>query len=105
MVHDRPDVFAGPASPDQIAVAFDDERLVSDAGLLLPASLAGRLEIERLVNDTVHLGAGVPGAAHQGEQTTAVQRPGGVRSSPRRACPRSPHRQHRRRDPSRHLIV
>jgi hypothetical protein len=75
MVHDRPDVFAGPASPDQIAVAFDDERLVSDAGLLLPASLADRLEIERLVNDTVHLGAGVPGAAHQGEQTPRSKGP------------------------------
>ena len=55
MVHDQADVFRGPASPDTVAVAFDDERLVSDAGLLLPASLAGRLGIERLVNDTVDL--------------------------------------------------
>ena len=68
MVHDRADVLEGPRSPDQITVAFDDERLVSDAGLLLPASLAGRLGIERLVNDTVHLGAGVPGAALPGRK-------------------------------------
>jgi hypothetical protein len=29
--------------PNQITVAFDDERLVADAGLLLPATLALRL--------------------------------------------------------------
>jgi Transposase DDE domain group 1 len=72
MVHDRADVLEGPTSPDQIAVAFDDERLVSDAGLLLPASLAGRLGIEELVNDTVHLGAGVPGAALPGRKVMTL---------------------------------
>ena len=27
-------------NPDEITVAFDDERLVADAGLMLPATLA-----------------------------------------------------------------
>jgi len=40
---------------DSLRVAFDDERLVSDAGLMLPASLAGRLGVEALVNETVDL--------------------------------------------------
>jgi hypothetical protein len=35
MVHDHTDVIDGPASLDQIAVRFDEQRLVSDAGLLL----------------------------------------------------------------------
>jgi hypothetical protein len=37
MVHD---------SPDRLAVAFDDERVVANAGVMLPALLAGRLGIE-----------------------------------------------------------
>jgi hypothetical protein len=72
MVHDQADVITGPASPDQVAVVFDEERLVSDAGLLLTASLAGRLGIERLVNDTVLLGAGVPGAAMPGRKVMTL---------------------------------
>jgi hypothetical protein len=51
MVHDQPDVIEGPATLDQIAVRFDEQRLVSDAGLLLSGSLAERLGVERLVND------------------------------------------------------
>lgn len=44
-------------APDQVAVAFDDERLVADAGIVLPAALAGRLGIEALVDQTVDLGS------------------------------------------------
>ena len=47
---------------DSLRVAFDDERLVSDAGLLLPASLAGRLGVEALVNETVDLSGRTGGA-------------------------------------------
>jgi hypothetical protein len=72
MVHDQSDVFEGPASLDQIAVAFDEQRLVSDAGLLLSASLAGRLGIERVVNDSVWLGYGVPGAALPGRKVMSL---------------------------------
>ena len=43
MVHDQPDVIQAPATLDQIAVRFDEQRLVSDAGLLLTAALAERL--------------------------------------------------------------
>jgi len=39
MVHDRTDVIEGPGTLDQIAVRFDEQRLVSDAGLLLTGSL------------------------------------------------------------------
>ena len=31
------------SDPDRIDIAFDDDRLVDHAGLLLPATLAGRL--------------------------------------------------------------
>ena len=57
---------------DSVGVVFDDERLVSDAGLLLPATLAGRLGIERLVNDTVRLGEFVPGAALPGRKVLSL---------------------------------
>jgi Transposase DDE domain group 1 len=72
MVHDQADVIQGPASVDQIAVVFDEQRLVSDAGLLLTASLAGRLGIERVVNDSVWLGHGVPGAAMPGRKVMSL---------------------------------
>ncbi len=36
-------------------VAFDDERVVSDAGIALAATLAGRLGIEGLVERFVRL--------------------------------------------------
>jgi len=49
MVHD---------SPDRFVVAFDDERVVANAGVMLPALLAGRLGIESLVDRTVELGDG-----------------------------------------------
>ena len=41
MVHDAADRFV---------VAFDDERVVANAGVLLPALLASRLGIEELVD-------------------------------------------------------
>ena len=47
---------------DPLAVEFDDERAVANAGLLLPASLAGRLGIEALVNETVDLSGRAGGA-------------------------------------------
>jgi hypothetical protein len=47
---------------DSLRVAFDDERLVSDAGLMLPASLAGRLGVEALANETVDLSGRTGGA-------------------------------------------
>ena len=42
--------------PDATRVVFDDERAVSNAGVLLPAMLADRLGIEALVDQPVDLG-------------------------------------------------
>ena len=38
----------GPVGLDGVRVWFDDERVVSDAGVMLVATLAGRLGIEAL---------------------------------------------------------
>jgi hypothetical protein len=44
-------------SLDAIEVTFDDERLVADAGLMLPATLAQHLGLRELFDDHVDLGA------------------------------------------------
>jgi hypothetical protein len=44
-------------SPAGLVVAFDDDHAVANAGLLLPATLAERLEIEAVVDQLVDLGA------------------------------------------------
>jgi hypothetical protein len=41
----------------RLDAAFDDDRLVADAGLLLPATLAHHLGLRELVNKHPHLGA------------------------------------------------
>jgi hypothetical protein len=43
-------------NPDEITVAFDDERLVADTGLLLPATLAVGLDLRELLDTHVNLG-------------------------------------------------
>ena len=43
-------------SLDAMAVTFDDERLVADAGLILPATLAQHLGLRELFDDHVDLG-------------------------------------------------
>ncbi|MGO9179845.1 MAG: IS1380 family transposase [Candidatus Limnocylindrales bacterium] len=50
-------------SLDRLHTAFDDDHLVADAGLLLPATLAGHLGLKELVERHLDLGA-VPGRAH-----------------------------------------
>jgi hypothetical protein len=50
---------------DQVDIAFDDEHAVASAGLLLAATLAERLGIERAADQLVDLG-GRPGAARPG---------------------------------------
>jgi hypothetical protein len=72
MVHDLADVPGGPASLDLLRVRFDEERLISDAGLLLTASLAGRLGIEQLVNDSVRLDPRALGAALPGRKVMSL---------------------------------
>ena len=72
MVHDGADVAAGPVSLDSVHVRFDEQRLVSDAGLLLTATLADRLGIEETVNESVWLGYRVAGAALPGRKVMSL---------------------------------
>ena len=53
--------------PDRIHVAFDDHRLVANAGLLLPATLAFRLGLPQLVDRHLDLGR-APGRANTGDK-------------------------------------
>ena len=45
-------------NPDRIRIVFDDHRLVANAGLLLPATLARHLGLRELVDSHVDLGDG-----------------------------------------------
>ena len=40
---------------DRVGVDFDDESLVANAGLILTATMALRLDLEALIDSTVHL--------------------------------------------------
>ena len=53
--------------PDGIRVAFDDHRLVANAGLLLPASLSLRLGLGEPADQHVDLGD-APGRANVGDK-------------------------------------
>ena len=72
MVHDAADVPEGPANLDSVQVRFDEQRLISDAGLLLTATLAERLGIEQLVNESVWLDPRLPGAALPGRKVLSL---------------------------------
>ena len=56
-----------PDHPDHIQIAFDDHRLVANAGLILPVTLAQRLGLRELVDDHVDLGS-APGRANAGDK-------------------------------------
>jgi len=56
---------------DAARVVFDDERVVANAGVVLPALLAGRLGLEALVNGTVDLGDRA-GAANAGRKVMSL---------------------------------
>ena len=53
--------------PDRIHVAFDDHRLVANAGLLLAVTLAQHLGLGELVDNHVDLGD-APGRANPGDK-------------------------------------
>jgi len=61
-----------PVGLDGVRVSFDDERVVSDAGIALVATLAGRLGIERLIGRYVALPRDRPGAANAGRKVMAL---------------------------------
>src|SRR5450759_2709346 len=54
-------------SLDRLDTAFDDDRLVADAGLVLPATLAAHLGLKDLVDEHLDLGER-PGRANVGEK-------------------------------------
>jgi hypothetical protein len=56
---------------DSVAVEFDDERLVANAGVVLTSTLIDRLGLERLVDRTVELGER-PGAANPGRKVCSL---------------------------------
>jgi hypothetical protein len=62
----------GRVGLDGVEMAFDDERVVSDAGIALVATLAGRLGIERLAQRLVRLRHDRPGAAGVGRKVMAL---------------------------------
>lgn len=61
-----------PVGLDGVRVSFDDERVVSDAGIALAATLASRLGIELLVGRLVRLRRDRPGAANVGRKVMAL---------------------------------
>ena len=67
MVHDDEAVGL-----DGLNVVFDDERVVSDAGIVLVAALAQRLGIEDLARRLVRLRGDRPGAANAGRKVMAL---------------------------------
>ena len=56
-----------PSEPDRIRIAFDDQRLVANAGLILPVTLAQHLGLRELVGKHVDLGD-TPGRANAGDK-------------------------------------
>jgi DDE family transposase len=67
MVHEE-----GVVVLDRLQVVFDDERLVSDAGIVLAATLAGRLGVEGLVQRFVRLRPDRPGADNAGRKVMSL---------------------------------
>src|SRR3990172_7279864 len=58
-------------SLDRLDTAFDDDRLVPDAGLILPATLAHHLGLKALVDERLDLGA-KPGRANVGDKVLTL---------------------------------
>ena len=80
--------------PDRIHAAFDDHRLVSNAGLLLPVTLAGRLGLSELTDSHLDLGD-APGRANAGDQDSDPCGVGSGRRRLHRRRGRAAFRQHR----------
>jgi len=61
-----------PVGLNGVQVKFDDERVVSDAGVMLVATVAGRLGVEQLAGRLVRLRGDRPGAANAGRKVMAL---------------------------------
>ncbi len=59
------------SSPDGIHIAFDDHRLVNNAGLILPTTLAQHLGLPQLVQQRLDLG-NAPGRANTGDKIVTL---------------------------------
>ena len=59
------------SSPEGIHIAFDDHRLVANAGLILPATLAQHLGLPQLVQQRLDLG-NAPGRANTGDKIVTL---------------------------------
>ena len=57
--------------PDRIQIAFDDHRLVANAGLILPATLGRQLGRPELVDRRLDLGR-APGRANTGDKVMTL---------------------------------
>ena len=57
--------------PDRIKIAFDDHRLVANAGLLLPATLALHLGLSQLVQQRLDLGDAAGPGQHRRQDNDA----------------------------------
>ena len=53
--------------PDRVQIAFDDKNLLANAGLLLPITPTDRLDLGKLANERLDLGA-KPGRANVGDK-------------------------------------
>jgi DDE family transposase len=62
----------GPVGLDGVRVRFDDERVVSDAGLMLLATLAARLHIEESAQRFLRLRPKRPGAGNAGRKVMSL---------------------------------
>ena len=60
-----------PSSPARLSIAFDDDRLVAHAGLLLPATLARHLGLRELVDRHLDLGD-AQGRANAGDKVATL---------------------------------
>ena len=58
--------------PDRMQIAFDDHRLVANAGLILPATVAQHLGLPQLVDRRLDLGR-APGPGPRAEPTPATR--------------------------------
>src|ERR1700677_5205925 len=61
-----------PVGLDGLRVRFDDERVVSDAGVMRVATVAERRGVEALGGGLVRLRRGRPGAANAGRKVMAL---------------------------------
>ena len=63
--------MASSHTSQRLRVSFDEPRLIPNAGLLLPAILAQRLDLGRLIDEQVDLGKAV-GRAHPGAKAMTL---------------------------------